>query len=285
MRTTSPARCRAISIESVRRRSMPGFTIRRSTTMSIEWLRRRSSAMSSSRDRIWPSTRALRNPRWRHAARSFLNSPLRPRTTGARTLIRSVVRIRHQLRHDLVRGLRRDREAAARAVRDADVREEQAEVVVDLRHRPDRRPRVGARRLLLDRQGRRQALDRVDVRLLHLLEELAGVGRERLDVAALSLGVDRVEGERRLAGSRQPRDDHELVARQVHVDPFQVVDARAADGDLAGTHAANESALGIRGSGLGMEVDASASTCPMPHVPCRPFQPLPKHEILPCGGL
>ncbi len=158
-----------------------------------------------------------------------------------------VVRIRHQLRHDLVGGLRRDREAAARAVRDADVREQQAEVVVDLRHRPDRRPRVGARRLLLDRQGRRQALDRVDVRLLHLVEELAGVGRQRLDVAPLSLGVDRVEGERRLAGSRQPRDDHELVARQVHVDPFQVVDARAADGDLAGTHGARHWALGARG--------------------------------------
>ena len=35
MSTTSPARCRAISIESVRRRSMPGFTISRSTTISI----------------------------------------------------------------------------------------------------------------------------------------------------------------------------------------------------------------------------------------------------------
>ena len=149
-----------------------------------------------------------------------------------------VVRIRHHLRHDLVGRLRRDGQAAVRAVRDADVGEEQPEIVVDLGHGADRRPRVRAGGLLLDGQSRREPLDRVDVRLLHLLEELPGVGRERLDVAALPLGIDRVEGQRRLPGSRQPRDDHELVARQVHVDPFQVVDARAADGDLAVDHAA-----------------------------------------------
>jgi hypothetical protein len=51
------------------------------------------------------------------------------------------------------------------------------------------------RRLLVDRDRRRQALDEVDVGLVHLAEELAGVGRQRLDVAALALGVDRVERE------------------------------------------------------------------------------------------
>jgi hypothetical protein len=70
-------------------------------------------------------------------------------------------------------------------VRHADVGEEQPEVVVDLGDRADRRPRVGPGRLLLDRDGRRQAVDEIDVRLLHLLEELAGVGRQRLDVAPL----------------------------------------------------------------------------------------------------
>ena len=209
---------------------------------------------------------------------------------GRQDVDADVVRIRHHLRHDLVGRLRGDGEAARRAVRDADVGEEQAEIVVDLGHRPDRRSRVGAGRLLLDRKGRRQALDRIDVRLLHLLEELPGIGRERFDVAPLALGVNRVEGERRLAGPRQSRDDHELVARQVHVDPFQVVDARAADGDLAVGHAAHVSGLGIRdrdsGSGFGLEVDALASTCPMPHArPYRLFRPVPKHEILPCGAL
>ena len=60
-------------------------------------------------------------------------------------------------------------------------------------------------------------------------EELAGVGRQRLDVAALALGVDGVEGERRLARARQPGEDDELVARQLEVDVAQVVLAGAPD--------------------------------------------------------
>ena len=38
-----------------------------------------------------------------------------------------------------------------------------------------------------------EVLDEVDVGLVHLAEELLGVGRKRLDVAALPLGEDRVE--------------------------------------------------------------------------------------------
>jgi hypothetical protein len=51
--------------------------------------------------------------------------------------------------------------------------------------------------LLVDGDRGREALDEVDVGLVHLPQELAGVGGERLDVAALPLGVDGVEGERR----------------------------------------------------------------------------------------
>jgi excinuclease ABC subunit A len=59
-------------------------------------------------------------------------------------------------------------------------------------------------------------------------KELARVGRARLDIAPLPFGVERVEGERRLPRPREPRHDHELVARQIDVDVLQVVDARAA---------------------------------------------------------
>ena len=114
------------------------------------------------------------------------------------------------------------------AVRHADVGEEQPEVVVDLGDGADRRTRIRAGRLLLDGDGRRQAVDQIDVRLFHLLEELPGVGGQRFDVAPLALGVDRVEGERRLAGARQAGDHHQLIAREVDVDILEVVDARAA---------------------------------------------------------
>ena len=72
--------------------------------------------------------------------------------------------------------LRLDRKAGRGRVGDADARPEQAHVVVDLGDRGDRRARVARGRLLLDRDGGRQAVDMLDVRLLHHLEELARVG-------------------------------------------------------------------------------------------------------------
>jgi hypothetical protein len=48
---------------------------------------------------------------------------------------------------------------------------------------------------LLDGDGRAEAADKVHLGLFHLAQELAGVGRQGLDVAALALGIDRVEGQ------------------------------------------------------------------------------------------
>ena len=122
--------------------------------------------------------------------------------------------------------------AVFRAVRRAGAGEEQAQVVVDLGDGADRRARVVAGGLLLDGDGRRQALDEVDVGLFHQLQELPRVGRERLDIAALALGVERVEGERGLARAGQPGDHRQPVPRQVEVEVLQIVRPRAADADF-----------------------------------------------------
>ena len=106
---------------------------------------------------------------------------------------------------DLLRRLPLDRRAADRAVRAAGAGVEQPEVVVDLGDRADRRARVLGGRLLVDRDRRGQPLDEVDVGLVHLAEELTGVRRQRLDVAALALGEDRVEGEATTCRSRTGR--------------------------------------------------------------------------------
>ncbi len=97
---------------------------------------------------------------------------------------RPVLELQH-LVDDRVEALPRDRLAADRAVRPPDPRVEEAQVVVDLGHGADRRARVSRGRLLVDRDRRAEAVDVVDVRLLHHLEELARVRGERLDVAAL----------------------------------------------------------------------------------------------------
>ncbi len=139
----------------------------------------------------------------------------------------------HHVVGDLLDRLAGDRLAAVVTVGLADPRPQQPQVVVDLGHRADRRARVARGRLLVDRDRRREALDRVDVRLLHLAEELARVGGERLDVAALPFGIDRVESETRLAGSREPGDDDQRVSRQGDVDALEVVGPGARDHDLS----------------------------------------------------
>ena len=148
------------------------------------------------------------------------------------------LREREDLLDDLVEALAGDRAPADRAVRPADPRVEQAQVVVDLGHRADRRARVARGRLLVDRDRRREPVDRVDVGLLHHLQELPRVGGERLDVAALPLGVDRVEGERRLAGARQAGDADERVAREPYRDVLEIVLPGAVDDELFDRHEA-----------------------------------------------
>ena len=133
----------------------------------------------------------------------------------------------HHLRH----GLRSQRHAVGRAVGLADPREQQPQVVVDLGDGADGRARIVAGRLLLDGDRGRQPLDQIDIGLLHQLQELARVCRERLDVAPLAFGIQGVERQRRLARSRQPGDHHQTVAGQIEIDVAQVVGARTAHDD------------------------------------------------------
>ena len=136
-------------------------------------------------------------------------------------------------RHDLG-GLADDFQAALTAIGPADARKQQPHVVVDLGDRADRRPRIPHAVLLADRDRRTDAVDPIDVGLLHPLEELARVRRQRLDVAALPLGIDGVEGERRLARPADAGDDDQPAGRQRDVDVLEVMGAGAAHHDGAG---------------------------------------------------
>ncbi len=98
-------------------------------------------------------------------------------------------------------GLALDRQTGRRRIGNADPREQKAHVVVDLGHRPDRGSRIPGSGLLFDGNGRRQAVDLVDIRFLHHFQELARIGRQAFHIAALALGIDRVERKRRLARS------------------------------------------------------------------------------------
>ena len=135
--------------------------------------------------------------------------------------------------HHLADGLAFNGQAGGGGIGDADAREQQAHIVVDLGDRAHRRARVARGGLLLDGDRRGQALDVIDVRLFHHLQELPRIGREAFHVAALAFRVDRVEGKRRLAGAGEPRDHHQLVARQLDIHAFEIVFAGAFDGDVS----------------------------------------------------
>ncbi len=92
-------------------------------------------------------------------------------------------------------------------------------------------PRVDA---LLDRDRGRDPRQPVERGPGQLLDELARVGRHGLHEPALALGEDDVEGERRLARARDPRDDGQLAQGQGDRQVLQVVLARADDLDRPG---------------------------------------------------
>ena len=132
---------------------------------------------------------------------------------------------------DFVYGVAADEAVAADAVDGAAAGVEQAHVVVDFGGGGDGGAGVAGRVFLLDGDGGGEAVDEVDVGFFDALEELAGVGGERLDVAALALGVDGVEGERAFSRAGDAGDDGELAVGDVATDVLQVVCPRTADED------------------------------------------------------
>ena len=123
-----------------------------------------------------------------------------------------------------------------RAVRRADGAIDHAQVIVNFRDGADGRARRARGGLLLDGDRRRKPLDGIDLRPLHLVEKLAGVGRKRFDIAPLALGVKRVERERGFPGAGKPGDDRKRVARNLQADVLQVVLPGAPDDDFLQAH-------------------------------------------------
>src|SRR5207244_4619797 len=89
---------------------------------------------------------------------------------------------------------------------------------------------------LFDGNGRRKPFDKIDIRLLHLIEELPGIGRETFHVAPLAFGIESIEGERRFPRAAQPGDDHQLFPRYFDVEVLQIVLACTTDLDNLRRH-------------------------------------------------
>ena len=136
----------------------------------------------------------------------------------------------------LLRRLPRHRPPALRAVRMRDVGIQQPQVVVDFRRRRHDRPWIPARAALFNGNGRRQPVDPVHVRLLHLFEELPRIRRQALHVLPLPLRIERIERQRRLPAPAEPGDHAQRPARNPHRNVLEVVDPRPLDRDVLLQH-------------------------------------------------
>ena len=135
----------------------------------------------------------------------------------------------HDLIDHLVNRLLFDLFSTLRAVRHTDPRVEKSEVIVDLRHCSHRRAGIAVRRLLIDRDCRRQSLNLLDIRLFHLPEELPCIGRQRLHIAPLTFGIDCIKCEGRFSRSRQSGQHDKFISRNIHINIFEVVLIRSSD--------------------------------------------------------
>src|SRR5689334_18876265 len=99
--------------------------------------------------------------------------------------------------------------------------------MMDLGQRRDGALATAATAALLASHGRRNAEDRVHVGARRWLDELAGVGAERFEIAPLALREDEVEGESGLAAAGYAGHHSEAIARDGNVNVPEIVLARS----------------------------------------------------------
>ncbi len=132
---------------------------------------------------------------------------------------------------DALRRVAPDLAPAAMAEQPRGAREQQLQMVIQLRHGADRRARGAHRVGLINGDGRRNAIDPLCPRPVHAIQKLPRIGREGLDIAALSLRIHGIEGQRRLARAGHAGDHDQLAQRQIQVEVFQIVLPHPAQAD------------------------------------------------------
>ena len=151
---------------------------------------------------------------------------------GREELQAGALREGEQLIDHLIDGLLGNDAAALGAMGGTHAGVEQAQVIVDFGDGADGGAGVFAGGFLVDGDGGGEAVDGIDVGLFHLPEELARIGRKALDIAALALGVEGIEGEGGLAAAGEAGEDDEFIAREGQVEVFEVILSDAADDDV-----------------------------------------------------
>src|SRR5712691_12078892 len=106
-----------------------------------------------------------------------------------------------------------ERASSGGVVRLTDSGKEDAQVIENFGRGRDCRSWIRAGAALLDRDGRRKAFDKIDVRFFHSIKELAGVSRKAFHIAALPFGIERIEGKGRFSRAAQSGDHDQFLTR------------------------------------------------------------------------
>ena len=147
------------------------------------------------------------------------------------------IRHSHEPINDLSRRLLSHRLAAFRTMRLPQVGEKQSKVIVNLRGGGDDRTHTAAGAALFNRNGWRKAFNEIQLRFLHLIEELARIGGKRLDIFTLALRINGIKCQRGFPRAAQPGDHHQLIARNAQGKVFEVMLPRPPNLDEIHLHA------------------------------------------------
>ena len=94
-----------------------------------------------------------------------------------------------------------------------------------------RKEGAGNRSFLIDGNRRGKAVDRVEVGLAHLTQKLARIAGKTLHIATLTFCINGVEGQGAFTRTREPRNNDKLIARDLHIDVFEIMLACTLDDD------------------------------------------------------
>ena len=113
---------------------------------------------------------------------------------------------------------------------------EQTQTIVELGHGTKGRAHARHAGALMQCERRRHVQHLVHLGVLGLRQATAGIGAERLQVAARALGIKNPQRQRALARTRHAGNTHELSQRNIDIDVLEVVYTRATHLDSLRAH-------------------------------------------------
>ena len=113
--------------------------------------------------------------------------------------------------------------SANRTMRNTDTGKKQSHIVMYLGDRSNGRAGIFRGGFLIYGDGGRKTVDAVHIRFFHLSQKHSGIGRKRLDISALTLGIEGIEGKGGFSRARNPSENNQLVPGNCHIYIFKII--------------------------------------------------------------